>query len=145
MNADVRRGTPPAVHVQVRDEFDVARVIRTVSQFCREQALSELFGAHVATAASELANNLWMYALRGGHLRLTLVQSGERRGVELVAEDDGPGIADLSQALVEGFSTAGGLGCGLSGVARLMDTFSIDSAPGVGTRVVTSKWTPSLR
>jgi serine/threonine-protein kinase RsbT len=130
----------PQVAVEVSSELDVAHVIAAVTHFCADQGLPSLFAAHVATAASELANNLWMHADRGGQVRLALQRQTGRVGVELSAEDDGPGIADVPQALVEGYSTAGGMGCGLPGVQRLMDHFSIDSAPGRGTRVVASKW-----
>jgi len=69
-----------------------------------------------------------------------MLQVAERRGVELVAQDEGPGIADIPLALSEGYSTGGGLGCGLPGVQRLMDDFEINSTPGLGTRIVARKW-----
>ncbi len=81
-----------------------------------------------------------MHASRGGRLQVSVVAAAGRRGVELVADDDGPGIADIAQAMVEGYSSGGGLGCGLPGVQRLMDEFSIESMPGRGTRVVARKW-----
>lgn len=129
-----------SVGVSVTGEHDVAAVIGAVNRLCAGQGLNPVFTAHVATAASELANNLWMYAERGGRIQLAVLELPGRRGVELVACDDGPGIADVLLALSEGFSTAGGMGCGLPGVQRLMDDFQIDSAPGRGTRVVAHKW-----
>jgi serine/threonine-protein kinase RsbT len=133
------------VEMQVRDECDVAGVIAGIGRFCAHHAFSEVFTAHIATAASELANNLWMYARHGGEVRLTLLEAAPQRGVELVSQDDGPGIADVALALTEGYSTAGGMGCGLPGVRRLMDEFEIDSRPGQGTRIVARKWTRALR
>ncbi len=129
----------------VRSELDVAPVVASVTRFCTGRGLSPLLAAHVATAASELANNLWMHAWPGGHIGLRLLQGGARRGVELVSDDPGPGIVDLAQAMTEGYSSGGSLGCGLSGVQRLMDEFSIDSAPGRGTRVVARKWSATAR
>ncbi len=129
-----------ATTVAVKDEFDVAGVIAAVNAFCAEHGLGGVFAAHVATAASELANNLWMHADRGGQVQLTLLRAQGRLGVELRASDEGPGIADIGQALTEGWSSAGGMGCGLPGVQRLMDDFDIDSSPGRGTRVVARKW-----
>jgi serine/threonine-protein kinase RsbT len=126
--------------VAVSSEFDVARVIGAVQHLCADHGLPTVFAAHVATAASELANNLWMHADRGGEVSLEILGQRPAAGVELVARDDGPGIADTAQAMSEGFSTGGGLGCGLPGVKRLMDQFTIDSAPGRGTRVVARKW-----
>lgn len=128
------------VTATVRDEFDVAGVISMVNRFCADHGLGGVFAAHVATAASELANNLWMYANHGGQVRVSLLQVDEQLGVELTATDDGPGIADIGQALTEGYSSAGGMGCGLPGVQRLMDEFAIDSIAGHGTCVSARKW-----
>jgi serine/threonine-protein kinase RsbT len=128
------------LQVAVRSELDVAHVIGAVTQFCARHGLPALLAAHVATAASELANNLWMHADRGGLISLALLDSAGGPGVELVAEDDGPGIADIAQAMTEGYSSAGSLGCGLPGVQRLMDELSVQSQPGGGTRVAARKW-----
>ena len=55
-----------------------------------------------------------------------------RRGVRVVARDEGPGIADLERALTDGYTTGGGLGLGLPGARRLVDEFDIETAPGEG-------------
>lgn len=128
----------------VERETDVPHVVAAAHHFCLDHGLSPLLAAHVATAASELANNLWMHTTRGGTITLRLLTSAHapssRRGVELLSGDDGPGIADLALAQQEGYSTGGGLGCGLPGVQRLMDEFEIRSTPGVGTWVRACKW-----
>jgi len=130
--------TSAAYHVGC--EFDVAAVVSGVMRFCTGQQFNPVFAAHVGTAASELANNLWLYALHGGEVRIQLLTDGASVGVELVAEDDGPGIADLSLALREGYSSGGGMGCGLPGVQRLMDEMQVTTAAGSGTCVVARKW-----
>lgn len=132
------------VLIQVCNEFDVARVVAAASRFCTDHGMTVVLAAHVATAASELANNLWMYAHHGGSVQLACCTGAARTGVELVAQDDGPGIADIALALTEGYSTAGGMGCGLPGVQRLMDEMEIVSRPGWGTRVVARKWSRPL-
>ena len=71
---------------------------------------------------------------------LASVERGDRRGLKVVARDDGPGIADVAQAMQDGFSTAGRLGLGLPGVRRLMDEFEVRSSPDVGTTVTVKKW-----
>jgi serine/threonine-protein kinase RsbT len=139
------RGTEAPLSLAVSREADVAPAVAAALRFCTGQGCSPLLAAHVATAASELANNLWMHASRGGRITLRAVQRGSRPGVELGAEDQGPGIADIEQAMREGYSTGGGLGCGLPGVQRLMDEFEIASVPGQGTRVTARKWLPLLR
>ena len=94
----------------------------------------------LATAISEIARNITAYAQRGEVL-LDVVHDGVRRGVRVIAQDDGPGIADLERALQDGYTTGGGLGLGLPGARRLVDEFDIQTAPGAGTRVTLVKWT----
>jgi serine/threonine-protein kinase RsbT len=93
----------------------------------------------VATAISEVARNITSYA-DSGEIRLTVIDEGARVGIVVEALDDGPGIADLKQALEDGFSTSSGMGLGLPGARRLMDEFEIHSQVGHGTTVVMRKW-----
>lgn len=93
----------------------------------------------IATAISELARNIITYA-RKGEIRLREIHNSPRRGIQVVARDEGPGIADVKQALRHGFSTSGSLGLGLPGVMRLVDEFEIVSQPGCGTTVKVKKW-----
>lgn len=93
----------------------------------------------VVTAASELARNTVKHG-GGGAALLETINDGPRRGLRLTFEDHGPGIADIAQAMRDGFTTAGGLGLGLSGARRLTNEFAITSSPGAGTRVVITKW-----
>ena len=93
----------------------------------------------IATAISEVARNIVIYAERG-EIRLSLAQKQGARGVVVVAYDEGPGIADIDQAMRDGFSTGKSLGLGLPGARRLMDDFEIVSEPGRGTTVTMSKW-----
>ncbi len=96
----------------------------------------------VATSVSELANNLVCHATRGGTITLAALRREGEVGIEVVATDEGPGIADVEWALEDGPSTIGGLGSGLSGARRMMDEFEIRSAVGAGTRIVARKWEP---
>ena len=94
----------------------------------------------IATAISELARNIVTYA-KQGEIRLKVIEgSPDRRGIQVIAHDDGPGIADLDQALRDGFSTSASLGVGLPGVRRLVDEFHIDSQRDRGTTVIIIKW-----
>lgn len=93
----------------------------------------------IATAISELARNIVTYAKRG-EIRLVPIEMNGKRGLTVVAQDEGVGIADIRQALQDGYSTAGRLGLGLPGVKRLMDEMEIISEVGVGTTVTAKKW-----
>jgi serine/threonine-protein kinase RsbT len=129
------------IRVPIRSDQDIV----AARQRGRELALSMGFSACeatlVATAISELARNIVLYA-RVGEIQVQCIEQPHRKGIAVVARDDGPGIANVRQAIQDGFSTSGGLGLGLPGVRRLMDEFEIDSKSGQGTRVTARKWLP---
>ncbi len=93
----------------------------------------------ITTAISEMSRNILEYASHGEVL-ISLLESGSRCGVRIVAIDDGPGIADISQVMQDGYSSRDGLGIGLPGTRRLMDEFEISSKIGMGTTVTMKKW-----
>jgi len=93
----------------------------------------------IATAISELARNIVMYAQKG-EVMMRSVETAHSKGILIVARDDGPGIPSIQDVLRDGYSTSGGLGLGLPGVKRLMDEFSIESEPRRGTTVTVKKW-----
>jgi serine/threonine-protein kinase RsbT len=93
----------------------------------------------IATAISELARNIVLYAKKG-EIVLRLIERGELRGILIHACDHGPGISDIRRVLQGGYSTSRSLGLGLSGVKRLMDEFEIESKVGSGTKVTVRKW-----
>jgi len=120
-----------------------AEQIVVVRQAVRHRAIELGFSlvdqTKVVTAASELARNTIQHG-GGGTALIEAVNDGARRGLRLTFEDQGPGIADIERAMKDGFTTAGGLGLGLSGAKRLSNEFAITSAPGRGTRVVITRW-----
>jgi serine/threonine-protein kinase RsbT len=93
----------------------------------------------IATAISEVARNIVTYAGRG-EIVLRIVQRGPRRGLLVIARDQGPGIADIPRAMEDGYSTSRSLGLGLPGSKRLMDEFELASELGKGTEVTMTKW-----
>ena len=93
----------------------------------------------LVTAASELARNTLQYG-GGGVMHIEQLTDGPRRGVRLVFEDQGPGIPDITVAMRDGYTSGGGLGLGLGGAKRLANEFSIESTPGVGTKVMIARW-----
>ncbi len=125
--------------VSVRVEHHIARARLAATALANRLGLSEVAVYGIATAVSELANNLVFHARRGGTIRLSAIRRDGGIGLEIVAEDEGPGIADVELAMRDGFTTNGGLGGGLPGVARLMEEFEITSTVA-GTRIVARKW-----
>ncbi|MDQ1035547.1 serine/threonine-protein kinase RsbT [Streptomyces sp. V3I8] len=138
MTAPWTAGEKPQVHPIARsgDLVHIRQAIRALSQRCR---LSLVDQTKMITAASELARNTLIYG-GGGTVTSGLVGAGNKRGVAAVFEDSGPGIADVEQAMTDGWTSGGGLGLGLSGARRLVDDFQLVTAPGEGTTVTIVKW-----
>jgi serine/threonine-protein kinase RsbT len=120
-------------------EDDIVLVRRRARTLAQERGFDAFAVAAVTTAASELARNVWTHG-KGGHATVEVLMNGERAGIRMRFEDDGPGIADLQRALAGGYSTARSLGLGLSGSRRLVDEFDIQTRPGDGTTVTVTKW-----
>ncbi len=118
---------------------DVVAVRQAVRQRAVDLGFNLVDQTKIVTAASELARNTLQYG-GGGTLRIEEVLQGSRRGIRLVFEDNGPGIANIELAMKDGYTTGNGLGLGLSGAKRLSNEFSIDSRPGEGTRVSIVRW-----
>lgn len=123
----------------LRSSEDVVIARQHVRARAIEQGFSLVDQTKLVTAASELARNTLHYG-GGGTMHVELLNEGMRRGVRLIFEDHGPGIADISVAMRDGYSSAGGLGLGLGGAKRLANEFSIESTPGAGTRVTIARW-----
>jgi serine/threonine-protein kinase RsbT len=130
---------PVELRVPVGADVDIVTARQKGRELAAQCGLSSTDLAVVATAISELARNIVLYAVRG-EIILRAVDNGTKRGIEVVATDDGPGISDVPLAMQDGYSTSGGLGLGLPGVRRLMDEFDIASRFGKGTTVTVRKW-----
>ena len=125
--------------VLIRAQDDIVKVRQIVRAKAAEIGLSLVDQTKIVTAASELARNALDYG-GGGRMLSQIFNDLGRRGLRLTFEDQGPGIADVEQALRDGFTTGGGLGLGLGGAKRLCNEFKIDTAPGRGTRITIARW-----
>lgn len=112
-------------------------------QIAREMAKELGFGladqTRITTAVSELSRNIYLYAGTGRVVVKALSESA-KKGIQIIAEDKGPGIPDIEMAMQDGYSTNKSLGQGLPGTRRLMDEFEIKSEVGKGTTVTIRKW-----
>ncbi|WP_234484812.1 anti-sigma regulatory factor [Noviherbaspirillum pedocola] len=129
------------VVVPLRSDEDVVRLRQAARTCLVSQGFSLVDQTKLVTAASELARNTVKYG-GGGEAHLINLQNGGRKGVSLVFIDHGPGIADIEQAMTDGYTSGGGMGLGLGGAKRLSDEFEITSEPGKGTTVRITKWKP---
>ncbi|MGE4299090.1 MAG: anti-sigma regulatory factor [Desulfovibrionaceae bacterium] len=125
--------------VDMIDLSDTGSAIAATRHAAAQAGFNETDQCLIATAASELATNIIRYAGRGVVI-VRVITAGGQDGVEVEARDAGPGIPDIALAMQENYSTGNSLGMGLPGVKRIMDEFSIESAPGHGTRCVARKW-----
>jgi len=132
-----RAGTE--ICVRISDPSDVAISRQRTREVAARQGLSGTATEALTTAVSELARNIVVHA-GAGEIRIAAVTGRRNRGVVVTALDTGPGIADIAQAMQDGFSTSGSLGFGLPGARRLVDEFEIESTVGEGTRVTVRSW-----
>jgi len=123
----------------IRIVDDVVRVRQLVRERAVLQGFSLIDQTKIVTAASELARNTLEHG-GGGQVEFELLVTATRKGLRLVFSDEGPGIANIEQALRDGFTTGNGLGLGLGGAKRLSNEFEIASRLGAGTRVTIARW-----
>ncbi|WP_102263055.1 anti-sigma regulatory factor [Mesobacillus jeotgali] len=130
--------TEPII-ININNEFDIVLARQKGREVSKDLQFGGVDQARITTAISELARNIYLYA-GSGQITIDVLEENGRKGIQIVAADNGPGINDIRMVLQDGYSTSGGLGAGLPGVKRLMDSFDIDSMPGTGTKITITKW-----
>jgi serine/threonine-protein kinase RsbT len=132
----------PSREHAVRAEGDLLAARHAVRAGAVAAGFSLVGQTKIVTAASELVRNAYVHG-GGGTITIAAVRHpAGRTGLRLTVRDEGPGIGDVEQALLDGFSTGAGLGRGLGGTRRLVDEFTINTAPGQGTTVTIVRWAP---
>ncbi|MBM7096817.1 MULTISPECIES: anti-sigma regulatory factor [Alteribacter] len=126
-------------HVDIHSEWGIVAARQAGRKLAREIGFGSVDQARVTTAISELARNIYLYANKG-QIYIEEVTSSGKRGIKIIAADEGPGIKDIRRVMEDGYTTSGGLGAGLPGVKRLMDEFKIDSELDEGTTISAIKW-----
>ncbi len=123
----------------IRTDLDIVTARSSARDIAKSLGFGAVDQARIATAVSELARNIFLYASTGTITSRPVEKKG-RKGIEIVCEDQGPGIEDIDQVMQDGYTTSRGMGMGLPGAKRLMDDFEIDSNLGVGTKITCRKW-----
>ena len=126
--------------IAIESDSDVVTARQRARELAAGLELTTTDQTLLATAISEVARNITTYATRGEVILSIIRDNGGREGIRVVARDDGPGIADIEQALLDGYTSGGGLGLGLPGARRLVHHFEIETAPGRGTKVTLVMW-----
>lgn len=124
-------GTPEAVY-RIASDHDVYRARSAISRVMDGLSPRAIRKTRLVTAVSEILRNGLIYG-GGACVEVSLDRAGGMIWIDCT--DGGPGIADLDQALRDGYTSGKGLGRGLGGAKRLADRFDIYSVPGTGTRV----------
>lgn len=125
--------------VTIKKEWDIVGARQVGRDIAKKTGFGTVNQARIATAISELARNIYLYA-GSGQIYFEIVDDMNCKGISMTAVDAGPGIDDVSQVMEDGYSTSGGLGAGLPGVKRLVDVFDIKSDNENGTEIKAVKW-----
>jgi serine/threonine-protein kinase RsbT len=125
--------------ILIRNDLDIISARVEAREVAKRLGFGIIDQARISTAVSELARNIVLYTLQGT-VTIRIVTIDGKRGIEVICEDDGPGIEDVELAMQDGYSTSKGLGKGLPGAKRLVDEFEIESTLGQGTKVTMRKW-----
>ena len=123
----------------VTREQDVVTFRNRVKEYAVKIKMGLVNQTKLITAASELVRNMLRYG-EGGEVLIEIVSRGRDNGIRLTFKDEGPGIADISLAMKDGFTTGKSLGLGLPGAKRLVNEFDIKSELGKGTKITILKW-----
>ena len=126
--------------VAIESDADVVTARQQARAMASQLELSSTDQTLLATAISEVARNITAYAVRGEVQLSVITDDDGRRGIQVVARDEGPGIENLELALQDGYTSGNGLGLGLPGARRLVHDFKIETAPGRGTKVTLVMW-----
>ncbi len=126
--------------IPIESDADVVTARQRAREMAGELELTTTDQTLLATAISEVARNITTYAKRGEVLLSVIRDDGGRKGIQVIARDEGPGIENLDLALRDGYTSGSGLGLGLPGARRLVDDFDIETAPGQGTKVTLVMW-----
>lgn len=125
--------------VKIKQEWDIVAARQLGRDIAKEVGFGTVDQARIATAISELARNIYLYAGEGKTC-FDVIEDLNKKALVIIASDEGPGIRDVSQAMEDGYTTSGGLGAGLPGVKRLMDEFDLQTTHGEGTVIRVVKW-----
>jgi serine/threonine-protein kinase RsbT len=126
--------------IQIRTEQDTVFLRNRVAEYAAKIKMGLVNQTKLLTASSELVRNMLRYGGGGSVLCEVVSQSVLQKGIRLTFEDSGPGIANVAEAMKDGFSTGKSLGLGLPGAKRLVNLFEISSQVGQGTKIMILKW-----
>lgn len=129
----------PLFTLEIHYEQDVVQARQRTRELAEQLAFDGQDQARLATAVSEIARNAYQYA-SGGRVNFYLEKNPQAFLIQV--QDRGKGIPHLTDVLAGRYQSATGMGLGIIGSQRLMDSFAIESQPDQGTIVTMSKALP---
>ena len=132
----------PLLSLKVAAEQDLVAVRQRTRQLTTSLGFEAQDQTRIATAVSEICRNAYSYA-GGGKVEYLLEQSPAPQSLTIRVSDRGPGIANVRDVLEGRFTSTTGMGVGIAGARRLMDTFDVETAAGGGTTVILQKRLPA--
>ena len=139
--------------IEVKEWAHVSKAQREAARRATEIGFSETAVAEISIIVSELAENLISHHAVDGKIILSKLTVNEQIGLQIIAEDRGPGIENINRAITDGYSENASLGIGLGAVKRLSDEFEVISKTkrvnraiyenyreNIGTIVISRKW-----
>ena len=130
---------PAGAVIAIDDPSGVPEARRRAVDLAQKLAFGSTAAGQLAIAVTELGSNIVKHAQRGRIALRSLGTSGTA-GVEVLAMDKGPGIANLAESMRDGYSTTGSSGTGLGALQRLTTGFEIYTHAGKGTVVRVEVW-----
>lgn len=127
------------IRVPIESDADTVIARQAAREVALRLGLTRTDATFVATAISEIARNITVHAGAGEVIIRELNEEG-RTGLAVIAQDRGPGIADVEALMRQDYRSSAGLGMGIWGAMKLMDEVAIQSRPGEGTTVTMKKW-----
>ena len=127
------------MELKIESEDDSLKAVIKIKLLAEQMGFSDVMQTMIMTSVSEIAHNMYFHVGKG-FLKINEITDGSKKGIEIIAEDEGPGIKNVDQALTDYYSTKGSLGMGMSGAKRLMDEFIVENKKPNGLRVTMKKW-----
>jgi serine/threonine-protein kinase RsbT len=124
---------------RIQTELDIVRARQLIRHISKEAGIGIVDQTRLTTAVSELLRNMYQFA-GGGEVFIDKGEHQGRKALIITCVDHGPGIADIEQAMADGFTSSNGMGLGLPGARRLVDAFYIESKVNEGTMIRVIKW-----
>ena len=135
----------PSLLIPVVDKSQASGARRLAGVWSREAGCDDDHVARVALVVTELANNLHLHTTRGGSVLLRRFDVAGQPAMEILSLDSGPGTANFSRFMRDGFSTSGTMGTGLGAVQRQSRVFEVHSQPGLGTALLSQVWPTAVK